>query len=96
MGREGDIMKLRELADELKKIFDFKYITVSKYNEYYLLVLYDGEHGLPTYDEEEERWNDDYSGVLQCFLSKILKIKLDLNEYVDEYYINFSKYIVEV
>lgn len=91
-------MTLTELAKKLHEIFDFKYITASKYNEYYLLVLHDGEHGLPTYDEEEDRWNDDdYTGVLQCFLSKILKNKLDLNEYVDEDgYINYSKCIVEI
>lgn len=82
-------MTLRELADELKNIFDFKYITVEERG---LIFLHNTEYGIPYY--ENGWW---YMSVVVSFSDERLKEKLDLSEYMDENgFVDYSKCIIEV
>lgn len=87
-------MTLTELAHELRKLFRFKYLTVSLNKR---LHLWSGR--APIYRIAEKYWTSDFikTSVLGKLLGMELVNVLDLSEYKDEQgNIDYSKCIVEV
>ncbi len=85
-----DKLTLTELALELRKIFKFKYLTVSPYREEVLLW----------WDKPESDgfyWWATETCTQVAFCSNVLSVPLNLSEYKDENGdIDYSKCIVEV
>ena len=85
-----DKLTLEELARELRKIFKFKYLTVSPYREEVLLW----------WDKPESDgfyWWATETCTQVAFYSNVLSVPLDLSEYKDtDGNIDYSKCIVEV
>ena len=89
-----DKLTLTELAHELRKLFRFKYLTVSLNKR---LHLWSGR--APIYRIAEKYWTSDFikTSVLGKLLGMELVNVLDLSEYKDEQgNIDYSKCIVEV
>ena len=88
-------MTLTELANELRKIFRFKYLTKDSIGDIYCW------NGKPVYDETESYWHSGSRGgvapVLETWPSSSTVKSLDLSEYANETgEIDYSKCIVEV
>ena len=85
-----DKLTLKELARELRKLFKFKYLTVSPYREEVLLW----------WDKPESDgfyWWATETCTQVAFYSNVLSVPLDLSEYKDtDGNIDYSKCIVEV
>ena len=85
-----DKLTLTELARELRKIFRFKYLTVSPYREEVLLW----------WDKPESDgfyWWATETCTQVAFYSAVLSVPIDLSEYKDaDGNIDYSKCIVEV
>lgn len=85
-------MTLKELTCELRKIFKFKYLTVSNTNGCCINVW---KYFKPEWNESDEEW-------IGCYLAfdiypDELICELDFSEYVDaDGDVDFSKCIVEV
>ena len=85
-------MTLTELAHELRKIFKFKYLTVSSTNGLCINVW---KYFKPEWSESDGEW-------IGCYLAfdiypDELECKLNFSEYVDtDGDVDFSKCIVEV
>ena len=85
-----DKLTLTELAHELRKIFRFKYLTVSNINGCNINVW---KHSKPEYNDGE--WIGSYMAF--DIYPDELRFELDLSEYADENGdIDYSKCIVEV
>ena len=87
---------LTELANELRKVFDFKYLTADNLcprGRDIEIALWEG---LPELDEYDH-WQDNESNYVLSFCEYNMPFNLDLSEYADAYgYIDYSKLIVEV
>lgn len=87
-----EILTLKELTCELRKIFKFKYLTVSNTNGCCINVW---KYFKPEWNESDEEW-------IGCYLAfdiypDELICELDFSEYVDaDGDVDFSKCIVEV
>lgn len=85
-------MTLKELTRELRKIFKFKYLTVSNTNGWCINV----------WKYYKPEWNDSDGEWIGCYLAfdiypDELICELDFSEYVDaDGDVDFSKCIVEV
>ena len=85
-------LTLKELARELRKIFMFKYLTVSNTYGYCINVW---KYFKPEWNESDGEW-------IGCYMAfdvypDGLRCKLDFSEYVDaDGDVDFSKCIVEV
>lgn len=95
MYKEENGMTLTELAQELRKIFRFRYLTaeIAIYNTYFCMW------------DQKPRWNGKYWGaeedgkkhIVTDFLACDIAEEIDLSEYKDaDGNINYSKCIVEV
>ena len=92
-------MKLTELANELRKIFKFKYLTVERsFGRLYFAGWtrkphWRGETGYMFW----YRKKDNYAFLALNFFNTFLEEEIDLSEYADEDGdIDYSKCIVEV
>ena len=100
-----DILTLKELARELRKIFRFKYLTCGEMfywgqshivlwisnQPLTLSVRNEGGEERPCYIHE---WEGD--DIIETFSEEDLVCALDLSEYKDGRFIDYSKCIVEV
>lgn len=85
-------MTLKELAVELRKLFEFRYLIVAPFGAIYALS---GQK--PKYSEEEGYWIVDLSKSSIVFETWPSVFTLDMSEYMDDQgNIDYSKCIVEV
>lgn len=85
-------MTLKELATELRKVFEFRYLTWDSLGSIY---AYSGQK--PEYSKEEGCWMCDFSKSSIIFETWSYVILLDISEYEDNQgNIDYSKCIVEV
>ena len=93
-----DKLTLEELAHELRKFFDFRYITADVHGTDSVFVdLWHSEE--PIYRHEYDKWLDQGLEKLGWFSFNVrwIKKRLDLSEYADENgEIDYSRCIVEV
>ena len=91
---KSDTLTLKELANELRKMFNFRYITVEfYYYKYPDIRLWKDRPDFLPYSKE---WLSS-EGSITSFFTYDLSKKLDLSEYCDEIgNIDYSKCIVEV
>ena len=94
-----DKMTLTELAHELRKVFDLRYLTAESYCcdfDRFKIMIWFGRYR-PKYDITEGWISSSPLGnyvVIYCY---DLGIEIDFSEYENEFgYIDFSKCIVEV
>lgn len=94
-----DTMTLTELAHELRKVFDLRYLTAESYCcdfDRFKIMIWFGRYR-PKYDITEGWISSSPLGnyvVIYCY---DLGIEIDFSEYENEFgYIDFSKCIVEV
>ena len=89
-------MTLTELAHELRKLFNFGYVTLEGgIGDYYQVSLWQKK---PQFVDWCKSWNAPYGGRVYGWLTtNCLSKDLDLSEYKDEQgNIDYSKCIVEV
>ncbi len=94
LSRNPDTLTLKELAQELRKIFTFRYLTTSRGSD--LLVLWKVK---PRFIQGVREWyiNDFTVDNFMLIDTAFLSSKLDLSEYRDaDGNIDYSKCIVEV
>lgn len=85
-------MTLKELAIELRKVFEFRYLTIESHSGIY---AYSGQK--PEYSKNLDCWMCDFSKTSIVFRTNLSVISLDISEYMDEDgNIDYSKCIVEV
>ena len=98
--RKPDKMTLKELAHELRKIFKFKYLTVSPDFCGCPIEIYCWTSIRPTYNAKGRMWIISQEGsqtIMSSFEAWHLEKSLDLSEYADESgEIDYSRCIVEV
>ena len=95
-----DTMTLKELAHEMRKLFEFKYLTVSPDFCGCPIEIYCWTSIRPTYNAKGRMWIISQEGsqtIAGSFEAWHLEKNLNLSEYADENgEIDYSKCIVEV
>lgn len=87
---------LTELANEMRKVFDFKYLTADNLRPRGRDIEIALWEGMPELDEYNH-WQDNESNYVLSFYEYNMLFDLDLSEYADENgKIDCSKCIVEV
>ena len=93
-------MTLKELAREMRKLFKFKYLTVSPDFCGCPIEIYCWTSIRPTYNAKGRMWIISQEGsqtIMSSFEAWHLEKSLDLSEYADESgEIDYSRCIVEV
>ena len=94
-----DTMTLTELAHELRKVFDLRYLTANSYcydSDRFKIMIWFGRYR-PKYDITEGWINSSPLSNYVVIYWNDLGIEIDFSEYENEFgYIDFSKCIVEV
>ena len=98
--RNPDKLTLKELAREMRKLFKFKYLTVSPDFCGCPIEIYCWTSIRPTYNAKGRMWIISQEGsqtIMSSFEAWHLEKSLDLSEYADESgEIDYSRCIVEV